>query len=104
MLIEDFQPEGVQWCDICRTHQSGHCDGCQKPVTIQDSYRSQSHHFHPTNIDGNPGHFGINKILCRECYLKDFAAVYPNEPLPQLGELVIPEGKVEGLVTISSLS
>lgn len=83
MLIEDFKPQEVEWCDGCRDHVSGQCDVCQRPFPAgQTQYRSQSHHFHPAHIEGIPGTFAIQKLLCLDCYRLDWQKVYPKEPIP----------------------
>jgi hypothetical protein len=83
MQIEDYKPQDVEWCDTCREHETGKCDGCKKAFDSQEQkYRSQSFHYHPVHIDGSPGTYGIHKTLCLECYRKDWKKVYPKEKLP----------------------
>lgn len=83
MQVEDYKPQAVEWCDTCREHETGKCDGCKKVFDSQEhKYRSQSFHYHPTNIDGTPGTYGIHKALCLECYRVDWKKVYPKEKLP----------------------
>lgn len=82
MLIDQFEPKDVKWCEICSDYEVGKCGNCKQPLVTAASYRSQSFHYHPTNIDGTPGTYGIQKVLCLDCYRKDWTRVYPNEPLP----------------------
>jgi hypothetical protein len=83
MMIEDFKPEEVEWCDTCRPHLQGKCDGCHTKFEVgEPGYRSQSHHFHPGSVDGVPGTYAIHKHLCLACYRKDFKHVYPKLKLP----------------------
>lgn len=84
MTIDNFQPQDVLWCDVCRAHKQGCCDGCGRKFENEAQYKSQSHHFHPIHLNGQSGSAGINKILCVDCYRLDFAAVYPNEKVPPL--------------------
>ncbi len=82
-MIDNFQPQEVEWCDTCRAHKSGHCDGCEKQFEDREQqYRSQSYHFHPASIDGVPGTYAIHKALCLECYREDWKKVYPKEEIP----------------------
>ena len=83
MRIDDFKPEEVEWCDTCRSHKNGCCDGCGKEFKAEDAkYHSQSHHFHPGSVAGVPGTIAIHKELCLDCYRKDWKKVYPKEKLP----------------------
>jgi hypothetical protein len=52
-------------------------------------YQSPSQHYHPGAVNGIPGTAAIFGDLCRECYLQDFAKVYPKEKLPNLPKDVI---------------
>lgn len=82
-MIDNFQPQEVEWCDTCRGHKAGNCDGCgQEFEDGEHRYRSQSFHYHPASIDGVPGSYAIHKALCLECYREDFKNVYPKEEVP----------------------
>lgn len=88
MLIDDFKPADVEWCEVCRPHVPGHCDGCGSRFQATDQrYQSQSHHFHPGSIAGIAATIAIHKHLCVDCYRKDHEAVYkrPAPPLPDRG-------------------
>lgn len=86
MLIGDAAfPSEYQWCEICRKHQDGHCDGCGAAfLSGERRYRSQSVHYHPASIGGKEGTRAVQKELCVECYRADHRAVYPNHPVPDL--------------------
>jgi hypothetical protein len=84
LRIDDNKPEGVQWCDTCRPHKSGHCDGCHQPLAGKRVYQSASQHYHPGAVNGVAGMRAIFGDECRECYLAGFAKVYPGKPLPVL--------------------
>ena len=89
MLIDEFKPTDVEWCDTCRPHVDGACDGCHTPFTATDQrYRSQSHHFHPREVAGVPGFTGIHKLLCVDCYRIDHERVTKETapPLPNRGQ------------------
>ena len=87
--IDDNKPECVEWCDTCRPHKPGCCDGCHQPFAGKRMYRGASQHYHPGAVNGVPGMRAIFGDLCRECYLQDFAKVYPKEKLPYLPKDVI---------------
>lgn len=85
MTIAEFSPEEVAWCETCRPHVNGHCDGCGLEFDPTDmQYQSQSFHYHPRSVAGTPGTVSVQKGLCVDCYRKDHAAVYPNHPVPPL--------------------
>lgn len=106
MTIDSFQPQDVLWCDTCRAHLDGHCDGCHRkfePGEMQ--YLSQSHHFHPIHLNLLSGSAGVNKVLCVDCYRLDFHAVYPNEIVPPLPDRpgspeIVPPSKAVGLKAV----
>jgi hypothetical protein len=83
MLIEDYAPTDVEWCEICRQHNSGECDACHSQFEPGETkYRSSSHHFHPGSVAGEPGMLAIHKELCVDCYRADFRGVYRKDPPP----------------------
>jgi hypothetical protein len=84
LRIEDAVIEGALWCDTCRPHKSGHCDACHQPFNGKRLYQSASQHYHPGAVNGVAGMRAIYGDVCRECYLMDFAKVYPKEKLPVL--------------------
>lgn len=89
MTIDAFQPQEVRWCDTCRTHEAGHCDGCGDQFRAREHrYRSQSHHFHPAGVGGQPGLYAIHKTLCVDCYRVDHARVYPGVTVPDLPDRI----------------
>ena len=89
MRIDDNKPEGVQWCDTCRPHKAGECDGCHQPFAGKRMYQAASQHYHPGGVNGVAGMRAIYGDLCRECYLVDFKKVYPQERLPNLPKDVV---------------
>ena len=89
MMIDDCQPTEVEWCDTCRSHVQGCCDGCKRPwARGERHYRSQSYHYHPAGVGGISGTRGVNKELCVDCYRLDHAAVYPALPVPPLPDRI----------------
>lgn len=80
MQIADFAPQEVLWCDTCRGHIPGTCDGCHEPIA--GGYRSQSYHYHPMSVAGVGGTVAIHKSLCKECYWQDMKRVYPTATYP----------------------
>jgi hypothetical protein len=83
MNIDDFQPTEIQWCDVCRKHESGKCDGCGERFQATEAhYRSQSYHFHPATIQGVSGTRAVHKTLCVNCYREDYRAVFRSDPPP----------------------
>lgn len=87
MLVSDVNipSEDIQWCDVCRSHVANACDDCHTPFSKgQTRYRSQTYHFHPATIGGVAGTRAVQKELCVDCYRKDYAKAYPNEPVPEL--------------------
>ncbi len=65
------------------------CDGCEKLIPVYVAmqgagYQSHSHHhFHLIELGPRACWEPVHAELCRECYLKDFAAVYPTLPAPK---------------------
>lgn len=87
MLISDLHDaaDAVQWCNECRAHKDGHCDGCGREFLRGESwYRSQTFHYHPAAIEGKAGVRAVNKQLCVECYREDHKKAYPEAPVPDL--------------------
>lgn len=87
MLISDLHDltEAVQWCEVCKQHETGKCDGCHVPFSAGEQiYRSQTFHYHPASIGGVAGVRSVQKELCVECYRADHALAYPNNAVPDL--------------------
>lgn len=64
-------------CDMC-----GEAIGCHENMGGL-GYEAQSvHHMHLEAMSDKPVWMPKKMELCLACYRKDFAAVYPNEPLP----------------------
>ena len=87
MLISDLNDltEAVKWCDVCRGHVDGECDGCHiKFLHNEHWYRSQTYHYHPATVEGVAGTRAVQKALCVECYRADHAKAYPDLQVPDL--------------------
>lgn len=84
MNIDDYQPQDVLWCDVCRNHKTNTCDSCGEPFNQERiPHRSQSFHYHPSYVDGTPGSYAIHKQLCRACYIIDHENVYGAGSCPE---------------------
>lgn len=75
-----------QGCPMCRPQAPGTCDRCGGSLSeIPDpAVRGQGYEAHSYDHQhfGETGQEAAVQKLCLECYRKDFAAVYPDHPLP----------------------
>jgi len=76
---------------LCHDPLDGLCDDCGKPIPRYENmpkgsgFESQSiNHVHIINIEGTKAEKPMRRKLCRECYLIDFALIYPKEKLPPM--------------------
>jgi hypothetical protein len=68
-------------CELCRPQ--GICAGCGKGFTESEMYYAQTgDHDHLVMKDGRLGREAYGQAMCGPCYNKDYALVYPSEPVP----------------------
>lgn len=65
------------------------CADCKQPIPVYPGmggagYESATVHFHLGDILGRQTWLGVNRELCRPCYLIDYAKQFPGAALPDL--------------------
>lgn len=76
--------------EAAKQHKDGGraCDGCGAKIPVYVAmqgagYESHTvHHWHLMELGSRAAWGPVMLELCRDCYLKDFAANYPDHPLP----------------------